>query len=85
MTVRDRVDKRRVLMPQKKDEVGTGLKGKRPGQVDLVILVHHKTGATVWYPLEEKADDGVVQCYADAEAVLARATARNSDDPEIQA
>jgi hypothetical protein len=34
--------------------------------------VHHKTGATVWHPLEEATDSGIVQFYADAEAVLAR-------------
>jgi hypothetical protein len=37
-----------------------------------IRIVHHKTGATVWHPLEEATDSGVVQFYADAEAVLAR-------------
>jgi hypothetical protein len=37
-----------------------------------IRIVHHKTGATVWHPLEEATENGVVQFYADAEAVLAR-------------
>jgi hypothetical protein len=37
-----------------------------------IRIVHHKTGATVWHPLEEATDGGVVQFYADAEAVFAR-------------
>jgi hypothetical protein len=37
-----------------------------------IRIVHHKTGATVWHPLEEATDSGVVQFYADAEAVLAQ-------------
>jgi hypothetical protein len=36
-----------------------------------IKIVHHKTGAVIWHPLEEAADGGVVQFYADAEAVLA--------------
>jgi hypothetical protein len=36
-----------------------------------IRIVHHKTGATVWHPLEEATDGGLVQFYADAEAVLA--------------
>jgi hypothetical protein len=45
----------------------------RPKDAPAAIrIVHHKTGATVWHPLEEKTDEGVVQFYADAEAVLAR-------------
>jgi hypothetical protein len=35
-----------------------------------------KTGATVWHPLEESADGGTVQFYADAEAVLAQVPRR---------
>jgi hypothetical protein len=51
-----------------------------------VEIVHHTSGATVWHPLEEKTDEGVVQFYADAEAVLARMPRRAStDDPESQA
>jgi hypothetical protein len=41
-----------------------------------IRIVHHKTGATVWHPLEEATDGGVVQFYADAEAVLARVPRR---------
>jgi hypothetical protein len=37
-----------------------------------IKIVHHKTGAVIWHPLEEPVDGGVVQFYADAEAVLAR-------------
>jgi hypothetical protein len=37
-----------------------------------IKIVHHKTGAVIWHPLEEAVDGGVVQFYADAEAVLAR-------------
>lgn len=35
-------------------------------------IVHHKTGAIVWHPLEEITPDGTVQFYPEAEAVLAR-------------
>jgi hypothetical protein len=45
----------------------------RPKDAPSAIrIVHHKTGATVWHPLEEQTDEGTVQFYADAEAVLAR-------------
>ena len=37
-----------------------------------IKIEHHKTGATVWHPLEERTPDGVVKFYADAEAVLAK-------------
>jgi hypothetical protein len=43
---------------------------------NAIRIVHHKTGATVWHPLEEATDSGVVQFYADAEAVLARVPRR---------
>jgi hypothetical protein len=36
-----------------------------------IKIVHHKTGAVIWHPLEEVADGAIVQFYADAEAVLA--------------
>jgi hypothetical protein len=39
---------------------------------DALRIVHHKTGATVWHPLEEAADGGTAQFYPEAEAVLAR-------------
>jgi hypothetical protein len=35
-------------------------------------IVHHKTGAVVWHPLEDATDEGVVRFYPEAEAVLAR-------------
>jgi hypothetical protein len=37
-----------------------------------IKIEHHKTGATVWHPLEETTPDGVVKFYDDAEAVLAK-------------
>jgi hypothetical protein len=36
-----------------------------------IKIVHHKTGAVIWHPLEEITETGPVQFYADAEAVLA--------------
>jgi len=49
----------------------------RPKDAPTAIrIVHHKTGATVWHPLEEQTDEGTVQFYADAEAVLARVPRR---------
>jgi hypothetical protein len=49
----------------------------RPKDVPGAIrIVHHKTGATVWHPLEEATDGGIVQFYADAEAVLTRVPRR---------
>ena len=39
---------------------------------NAVRIEHHKTGAVVWHPLQETTPGGVVQFYADAEAVLAR-------------
>jgi hypothetical protein len=35
-------------------------------------IVHHKTGAVVWHPLEEFAPDGPIRFYPEAESVLAR-------------
>jgi hypothetical protein len=37
-----------------------------------IKIEHHKTGATVWHPLEETTADGVVKFNGDAEAVLAK-------------
>jgi hypothetical protein len=34
--------------------------------------LHHKTGATVWHPLEEIEKGSVVRFYSEAEAVLAK-------------
>jgi hypothetical protein len=35
-------------------------------------IVHHKTGAVVWHPLEEATPDGTIRFYPEAEDVLAR-------------
>jgi hypothetical protein len=35
-----------------------------------IKIEHHKTGAVVWHPLEEKTEIGIVKFYEDAEAVL---------------
>ena len=43
---------------------------------NAIRIVHHKTGATVWHPLEESTEEGVVKFYADAEGVLARVPRR---------
>jgi hypothetical protein len=49
----------------------------RPKDAPTAIrIVHHKTGATVWHPLEEETDEGTVKFYADAGAVLARVPRR---------
>lgn len=37
-----------------------------------IKIEHHKTGAVVWHPLEEKTEAGIIKFYADAEAVLAQ-------------
>jgi hypothetical protein len=41
-----------------------------PKAPTAIKVEHHKTGATVWHPLEEKAADGLVTFYSEAEAVL---------------
>jgi hypothetical protein len=47
------------------------------GPEPTIQIEHHKTGATVNHPLEERLDDGsVVRFYEDAEAVLAHLTRR---------
>jgi hypothetical protein len=51
--------------------------GYRTGQEPTIQIEHHKTGAIVNHPLEERLDDGsVVRFYEDAEAVLAHLTRR---------
>jgi hypothetical protein len=35
-----------------------------------IKIEHHKTGAVIWHPLEEKTDEGLVKFYDEAEAVL---------------
>jgi len=37
----------------------------------MVRIFHHKTDAVVWHPLEEATQDGVIQFYPEAEAILA--------------
>ena len=39
---------------------------------NAIKIEHHKTGAVVWHPLEERTSAGVVKFYEDAEAVLSR-------------
>jgi hypothetical protein len=51
--------------------------GYRAGPVPTIQIEHHKTGAVVQHPLEEKLADGtVVKFYADAEEVLSHLTRR---------
>src|SRR6516164_3334984 len=38
---------------------------------NAIKILHHKTGATVWHPLEEIVDGVLVKIYPEAEAVLA--------------
>jgi hypothetical protein len=42
----------------------------------MVRIFHHKTGAIVWHPLEEMTEDGMVQFYSEAEAILAKVPRR---------
>jgi hypothetical protein len=37
-----------------------------------IKILHHKTGATVWHPLEDTVDGVVVTFYPEAEAILAK-------------
>jgi hypothetical protein len=39
---------------------------------NAIKILHYKTGATVWHPLEETNDGVEVRFYAEAEAVLAK-------------
>ena len=48
----------------------TGYRSK--DQPNAIKIVHHKTGAVIWHPLEETTDGGIVQFYADAELILAQ-------------
>ncbi len=41
------------------------------GAPNAIKVNHHKTGGVVWHPLEETTDEGTIQFYSDAEAVLA--------------
>jgi hypothetical protein len=47
-----------------------------------IKIMHYKTGATVWHPLEESVDGATVQFYPEAEAVLMNLPRRGTpDDP----
>jgi hypothetical protein len=37
-----------------------------------IKILHHKTGAVVWHPLEETGETATIQFYAEAEAILAQ-------------
>ena len=37
-----------------------------------IKILHHKTGAVVWHPLEETVEATTIQFYAEAEAILAQ-------------
>jgi hypothetical protein len=51
--------------------------GYRTGPKPTIQIEHHKTGAVVNHPLEERLEDGsVVKFYADAEAVLSHLSRR---------
>jgi hypothetical protein len=39
---------------------------------DAIKILHHKTGATVWHPLEEAVEGAVVKFYPEAEEILAK-------------
>jgi hypothetical protein len=39
---------------------------------NAIKILHHKTGAVVWHPLEETTDDGMLKFYEEAEAVPAK-------------
>jgi hypothetical protein len=39
---------------------------------NAIKILHHKTGATVWHPLEDTVDGTIVQFYPEAEAILAK-------------
>jgi hypothetical protein len=39
---------------------------------NAIKILHHKTGATVWHPLEDTVDGAAVQFYPEAEAILAK-------------
>jgi hypothetical protein len=39
---------------------------------NAIKIIHHKTGAVIWHPLEETTQQGTIKFYSDAEEVLAR-------------
>jgi hypothetical protein len=51
--------------------------GYRPGGKATIQIEHHKTGAVIEHPLDERLDDGsMVKFYEDAEDVLSHLTRR---------
>jgi len=51
--------------------------GYRTGPKPTIRIEHHKTGAVIDHPLQERLPDGtIVKFYEDAEAVLAKLTRR---------
>ena len=49
--------------------VGLPQQGMADGHQEIL---HHKTGATVWHPLEDTVDDVIVRFYPEAEEILAK-------------
>jgi hypothetical protein len=43
---------------------------------NAIKILHHKTGATVWHPLEDTVDGAAVQFYPEAEACPGSAPVR---------
>jgi hypothetical protein len=39
---------------------------------NAIKILHHKTGATVWHPLDDIVDDVTVQFYPEAEAIITK-------------
>jgi hypothetical protein len=39
---------------------------------NAIKILHHKTGATVWHPLEDTVDDVTVRFYPEAEAIITK-------------
>jgi hypothetical protein len=39
---------------------------------NAIKILHHKTGAIVWHPLEDAVDDVTVRFYPEAEAIIAK-------------
>jgi hypothetical protein len=37
---------------------------------NAIKIIHHKTGAVVWHPLEETTKEGTIKFYAEAEAII---------------
>ena len=43
-----------------------------------IKILHHKTGATVWHPLDDIVDGVIVKFYAEAEEILAKLPRRGT-------